>query len=333
MKYAILLSLICILSTLSAHTYVDSVYADPELDGDMAYMPNGNPHSMNDWTYAMIVGDTYETFAIPANSTSRAFFSFNLPEIPEGYKIKDINLRLYQLNSYGNLNFANALPFPEWNVENGDTVSCIISHIDYGEALGYDDWEKGNIGNEYTFTHNVGTITAEGMSEPNNHGEVGFRYIDITECVLQDYETGRTRSQYRIAFEIDTDYDDRADYVTFETSDHVLDERKPTFLITYWDGVSIDDETETEPELSSITIFPQPVHETATIQYQVSKPQTVEISIYNVRGRKVEEICRNVSNIGTQQQTIQFQNHPSGIYFVRISTDSRKTVKRILHFK
>ena len=333
MKYAILLSLICILSTLSAHTYVDSLYADPELDGNMAFLPDDNPISMNDWTYAMKVGDTYETFAIPANCAYRSFISFDLPEKPEGYKIKDVNLRLYQLNSYGNTQGVNPLSFPERNVENGDTVSCIISHIDYGDALGYDDWEKGDIGNEYTFTHNVGTITAAGMSEPNNHGEVGFRYLDITECVLLDYEMGRTRSQYRVAFEIDTDYDDRADYVTFETSDHVLDERKPTFFITYWDGVSIDDETETESELPSITIYPQPVHDTATIQYQVAKPQSVKISVYNVRGRKVAEICRNVSNIGTQQQTIHFQKHPSGVYFVRISTDSRTTVKRILHLK
>ncbi len=333
MKFTLLVLFFILSITLSAHTYVDSVYADPELDGDIAFLPNGNPHSMNDWTYAMDVGDTYETFAIQANSTLRSFLSFNLPEIPMGYHIINVTLRLYQLSSYGNTQGGQFLSFPEWNVENGDTVSCILSHIDYGDTLWFDDWEKGDVGNEYTFTHNVGTITAAGMSEPENHGEVGHRYLDITNCVLRDYEADRSRSQYRIAFEIDTDYDDRADCVTFITADSELDWSKPQLFFTYWDGVSIDDETETEPESPSLFTYPHPVHDTATIQYQIAKPQTVEVSIYNVRGRKVAEICRNVSTIGIQQQTIQFQNHPSGVYFVKVQTNSRTHVKRILHLK
>ncbi len=331
MKYAILLSLIFALSVLSAHTYVDSVYADPELDGAIAYTSEGYPYSMNDWTYEMHIGDIQETISLPANSAQRSFVSFPLPDVPTGYGITNVQIRFYQMLSWGYGPGTGLLTFPEWNVENGDTVSCILSHIDYGDTLWFDDWEKGDIGNEHTFTHNVGTITAAGMSEPNSHGEVGYRYLNVTDCVLQDYESGRTNSQYRIAFEIDTDYDELTDMVSFITSDSAVDWDKPKLLITYWDGVSIDDET--EPEHPSIAIFPQPAHDTATIQYQIAKPQTVEISIYNVRGRKVAEICRNVSNIGTQQQTIQFQNHPSGVYFVRISTSNHTTVKRILHLR
>ena len=332
MKYTLLVLFFILSIALSAHTYMDSLYADPELDGDMAYMPNGNPHSMNTWTYAMLVGDTNETFSIPANSASRAFVSFPLPLAPKNYIIIEVYIRLHQGYSWGYRPEEGWLPFPEWNIENGDTVRCIISHIDYGDTLGFDDWEKGDIGNEYTFTHNVGTITAAGMSHEHPvYGEQGYRYLDVTECVLQDYEMGRTNSQYRIAFEIDTDYDNGVDIINFHTSNSAMEDQFPQIFISYWDGESIDNETESE--LPSITIYPQPVHDTATIQYQVAKPQSVKISVYNVRGRKVAEICRNVSNIGTQQQTIQFQNHPSGVYFVRVNTDNRSTVKRILHLK
>jgi len=76
-----------------------------------------------------------------------------------------------------------------------------------------DDWEKGDIGNPFTYENNAGIVTETATVE--------HRYIDITSKVIADYTMQRDKTQYRIAFQIDTDWDDEYDFVDFITSNHV----------------------------------------------------------------------------------------------------------------
>ncbi|MDO9576769.1 MAG: hypothetical protein Q7J16_02680 [Candidatus Cloacimonadales bacterium] len=65
--------------------------------------------------------------------------SFELPIIPENYDIDSVLIRLYQFQSFCNGSEIGGVGFPEWNIPGGDTVKCIMSHIDYGFELDYDD--------------------------------------------------------------------------------------------------------------------------------------------------------------------------------------------------
>ncbi len=329
----IMLLLLIMLTSLSAHTYVDSIYADNNLTGNIAYSQAGAPLVVITSIGTIMIGDTSETVIMPSNASMRGYLSFELPVKPDGYNVIEARLQVYQSHSVGNGEYMGCFElYPNWNIIDGENVDCFISHINYGAQLEFNDWVKGDEGNEDTYNHFIGVITHQNLNHANPmFGEQGHRYMDVTSCVYGDYSINNLYSQYRIAFEIDTDGDSLSDYVGFSGTSGSLTALKPILYLTYSDGNSVDDEM--EQELLPITIFPQPIHDTATIQYQIAKPQTVEISIYNVRGRKVEEICRNVSTIGTQQQTIGFQNHPSGVYFVRVNTDNRSTVKRILHLR
>ena len=274
----------------------------------------------------MEVGDIGSGALVPSNSVIRSFVSYTLPPIPAGYKMTNATIMLYQIYSWQ----GGGGGFPQWACAGGDTVDCIVSHINYGEELDFGDWEKGDIGNPYTLNHNVGVITAEGMSIPNSHGETGPRYLDVTDCVQIDYILGNVHTQYRIAFEIETDYDDRTDAVAFSTADGALPNQYPRLYFTYWDGVSVNDEETTT--IDNMNIFPQPVRETTTIQFQLKQAQYVTIEIYDIRGRNHMQTNTSLSD-GKHEIPLNFQNLASGVYLLRMQTNAYSTTKKILHLQ
>ncbi|MDZ4121038.1 MAG: hypothetical protein U1C33_01360, partial [Candidatus Cloacimonadaceae bacterium] len=117
-------------------TIIDSLYAIPALDGDIAANASGVAFSMNTTTYEFIVGDLGYPYE---NCTVRAYISFPLPVIPSGYSLQNATIRLYQHTSrgiehLGDSTYVNTY-YPHWDVVGGDTIRCIVSHIDYGNSL------------------------------------------------------------------------------------------------------------------------------------------------------------------------------------------------------
>ena len=314
---------------IRADTIIDSVYAVPELDGNMCFTPEGLPYSLNNWTYSMHVGDTGEPWipAQPPNSCIRSFVSFELPQIPENYQIDSVYVRLYQYNSVGNYNGVFGLYFPEWNIPGGDTIKCIMSHIDYGFQLDFGDWEKGDIGNPYTFNHNIGTITES--------GEDGYRYLDVTDCVLQDYDLGRILTQYRIAFEVNTDGDSLWDNVGFITGNSAVDYDKPKLFLYLSNGMGIENVLVHTNSLNCNN-FPNPFNPETTIHYQLPEESEVELKIYNIKGQLVKTLVNEFKPAGEHSVVWNGNDNygkpvSSGIYFYKLKAgDFQKVMKMIL---
>ena len=125
-------------SFLFADTIIDSVYSDPLLDGEIIYTNGGNFHSLNTYLYSLYIGDTNMCNPPypPANSVYRSYISFLLPEISGSLIIDSVFVRLYKYYSVGAMPVQN---YPIWNITGGDTIKCILSHIDYGDELDEED--------------------------------------------------------------------------------------------------------------------------------------------------------------------------------------------------
>ncbi|MEA1973131.1 MAG: T9SS type A sorting domain-containing protein [Candidatus Cloacimonadota bacterium] len=312
-----IISFIVILTKLNSETIIDSVYSVPELDGYLIFSTEGTPVYMNWGSYEMRAGDTGPSSiqpSPPSNSTIRAFLSFGLPEIPVGYAIDSVYVRLYQFDSLGGY---PTQWFPIWNVTGGDTIKCILSHINYGSELDWGDWSKGDICNPDTFTNYVGIVSE---SE-----EDGYRFIDVTDCVIYDYQEGRPLSQYRISFQLDTDLDDHPDYIAFGTSDATVNYGKPQIVLYLSESNSIDTATN-ELNDNDFIIYPNPISENTkgiTINFVNKNGKEVVVEIYNLKGQKVKSIkSKFKEQIVWNGKDSNDNTVNTGIYFYKIVSEN-----------
>jgi Secretion system C-terminal sorting domain len=325
MKFVVVVFVLIMINFALLYTdaIIDSIYSDPVLDGNMCYSPEGSFCSLNNTTYEMITGDIGVTSipVVPINSTTRSFFSFELPEIPFGYEIDSVVVRLYQFGSIGGPPTQN---FPIWNVAGGDTIKCILNHIDYGFELDPDDWEKGDIGNPYTYTNNVGTVTES--------GEDGYRYIDVTDCVLFDIQQERASSQYRISFPIDTDWDDRSDNVSFATAESAVESHWPNLFIYLSTEVNIE-ENEIEHIEISAHVAPNPFNPETTVNYQISNSLHVQLQVFNLKGQLLETLVDQIQAAGSHSVTWNAVNQSSGVYIYKLNTVAQTITGKCLLLK
>ncbi len=318
-------------SFLFSDTIIDSVYATPVLDGKITFSQQNQCFVVNNWMYNLYAGDIGDSGLEPPsdnNSYIRSYISFELPEIPEGYHVDSVYIRLYQYNSQGNTGWFQTDPqdFPVWDVPGGDTIRCIVSHIDYGNELDVGDWEKGDTGNPYTYQHNVGIVTES--------GEDGYRYLDLTSSVLQDYELNRNKTQYRIAFDgIDTDWDDLYDNVAFKSANSWVIEHHPQLFFYFKDDVNISVEVIKDVDFS-LSNYPNPFNPLTTIKYKL--PVNIEnssIEIYNVKGQLIEILVNEFQNTGIYSVEWDASNQSSGIYFYRIKTGTQTATGKCILLK
>ncbi|MFC1898290.1 T9SS type A sorting domain-containing protein [Candidatus Cloacimonadota bacterium] len=327
LKVTFLLIVIVQFVILFSDIITEAVYSDSALDGEINFSQNSQSFNVNSWMYDMYSGDHCGNLFDPdLNSYVRSYLTFFLPEIPEDYHVDSAYVRIYQFESNGyNASTGDHTDFPVWDVAGGDTIQCILSHIDYGGELDVDDWAKGDVGNQFTYQNNVGTVTES--------GDVGYRYIDVSASVIQDYEFNRDKTQYRIAFQIDTDWEDWPDLVGFMTSSgHPYEELKPTLYITYSDEInSIEEQEIPVANKFLFNINPNPVKDRFNISFSRKDLDIEKLEIFNIKGQKVKNV--SFSEFSNSNITLNCGTMPSGIYFVKVSSGIEVAVKKFLLIK
>ena len=306
-------------------TIIDSVYATPELDGRIHFSQNNQTLEVNNWYYAMFAGDTGDSM-IPddPNSLSRSYISFELPEFPEGYELDSVFVRLYQFYCVGDGDIVgNSEPFPLFF---GQEYPCIMDHIDYGNQLDVSDWTKGDPGDPGTLHTDIGCISDNGLLE--------YKYLDITGYVQDDYENDRNKTQYRIRFQILTDWDNLYDNLGFKTCNSTQIHQHPIIVLYFNANNSAIDNTVFKSDC--LRIYPNPFNPSSagrspgtTISYDLPvNIENVVLEIFNIKGEKVRELLI-VSPSPNHQVSVtwdgkDYYRNPvaSGVYLCRIKADN-----------
>ena len=79
---------------------------------------------------------------------------------------------------------------------------------------------------------------------------------------------------------------------------------------------------------NAISLFPSPATYTATIIYTLKVNQTIDISVYDIMGRKIKELINTHQQSGTHQLTLDATELKEGIYFLKIEGEENfETVK------
>ena len=311
---------------LSAETIIESVYSDPALDGEINFSQNSQSYNTNCWMYDMYSGDHCGNFITPdLNSYVRSYLTFFLPEIPENYHVDSAYVRIYQFESNGyNASTGVHTDFPVWDVAGGDTIKCILSHIDYGTELDVGDWAKGDAGNPFTYQNNVGTVTES--------GDVGYRYVDVTSSVIQDYELNRDKTQYRIAFQIDTDFENWPDLIGFITANSNGEQYRPKLFIIFSNEINSIEEQEI-PIIDNLVfnINPNPVKDRFMISFSRKDIYIEKLEIFNIKGQKVNNI--SYSDLSKNNISLNCDAMSSGIYVLKVSSGKDAAMKKFLIMK
>ncbi len=82
-------------------------------------------------------------------------------------------------------------------------------------------------------------------------------------------------------------------------------------------------------DLGSIIIYPNPFKNEIYIESSFSKPNNLQVQMYNSMGKEVMNLCEN-TNEGNYKKAISMDDFTNGIYFLRIKTDHYSTVKKII---
>lgn len=92
------------------------------------------------------------------------------------------------------------------------------------------------------------------------------------------------------------------------------------------------DKLEQEYLLSTIN-YPNPFNPTTTIIYSLPEAGNVQIKIFDVLGREVAELVDETKNAGKHTVTWNGSSNASGIYFYKITFDSKTLYKKMLMIK
>jgi hypothetical protein len=76
----------------------------------------------------------------------------------------------------------------------------------------------------------------------------------------------------------------------------------------------------------NVSIFPNPVHESSTIHLSLAEHSVVSASIYDVAGRKLEELIEGSYDQGSYLIPFECAGFSSGMYYLRINASGKTTI-------
>jgi len=316
---------------------MDTLHSTSGIDGGISYSAYYSMLFVNTVSVAYGAGDFWNWFTW-SEDHERAYLSFDLVTLPDSIIVIEATVNLYQVVSIGN----DSSCFPIWDVPGGDTLFCIMDHIDYGAYLDTSDWGAGNPGHPKTLTSNIGVISDDTTIE--------YKTLDVTRYVQADIDDGRKRSQFRIRFPIDTDHDERDDRLEFYWSRTTP---PPYVLITYrkqdavreWGDYSLPVEFDLEQN------FPNPFNASTTVRYTLPQvigerfkvkggPNTsrlipITLKIYNILGKEVRRLVSEEQRVGRYEvvwdgKDEQGKDLASGVYFCKLEYGGFIAVRKLV---
>ncbi len=75
--------------------------------------------------------------------------------------------------------------------------------------------------------------------------------------------------------------------------------------------------------------FPNPVRDQTTIRYELPRPGTVQLNVFDVMGRRVAQLVSGPQQGGRNETTFRADRLPSGVYFIRLHVDGQSLSRQM----
>lgn len=90
-----------------------------------------------------------------------------------------------------------------------------------------------------------------------------------------------------------------------------------------------DQEQKVVPDEVTLTSYPNPLRRQATIEYTLTEPTDVRVTVYDVLGRRVAVLADERKEAGRHQVQLDGGRLASGVYFGRLKTEDRTLTQKI----
>ncbi|MDP8208977.1 MAG: T9SS type A sorting domain-containing protein [Candidatus Electryonea clarkiae] len=102
-----------------------------------------------------------------------------------------------------------------------------------------------------------------------------------------------------------------------------------------WDSLStnVSDKVVQPNQFEITSIYPNPFNSSVTMQYNLPRAGEMTISIFNMLGRKVDNIMMENLSAGTHRAIWNADTHASGVYLLRMEAFDKTAIKRVVLIK
>ncbi len=98
-------------------------------------------------------------------------------------------------------------------------------------------------------------------------------------------------------------------------------------------GVGIEDEIEIPERFSLTGAYPNPFQTTTRIGYELQRPSSVELVVYDAAGREVEVLVSSMQPAGLYEASFEAEGLPNGVYFYRLSAGYSTQTGQVVLFR
>lgn len=163
----------------------------------------------------------------------------------------------------------------------------------------------------------------ENINVSNNYGKQWQRIDLFTKASTPFVYYGRMGYIAPLKGVIDTRRNVFMEFVHYEISDFGLPDILDGEIYRYKSVLPVANEANPVAERqSTLVAFPNPTHQEVTFRYQLTKPEFVSLSIYDLLGREVSKVDAGIQASGHQELHWSVSALPSGVYVVRLQTSS-----------
>jgi photosystem II stability/assembly factor-like uncharacterized protein len=253
----------------------------------------------------------------PFENTSDDYFSVYFPARDTGFITGSSGIIIRTYNG----------GYP-WEALNSNTSASLMSVFFPSDQIGYVVGTEGTIlkttDNGTTWNPQVsGTLKTLYCVHFYNDN---FGYIaGASGRILKTRNGGATW----IAEETNTENDLHSVFI-YDTNTIYVAGKGSTILKSTAGGFTRINETELNKK-SILSVFPNPLNNSSSVTFEIQTGGMVEISLYDLSGKKVKSLLHGVMAEGKHQVRLYKENIPPGIYFLRmVSGEEAGVIKLIM---
>jgi len=195
------------------------------------------------------------------------------------------------------------------------------------------------------FFVNSATIRGEALSSEdliiayNGDQVVGSRYWDSNSEIIDVAVMGESYNYNGELDEYTADYMQPGDKVSFKvlvaSSGKLLDMNVDGNIEWNTMGISVVNLTDIflPTEVSLSNAYPNPFNPVTMLAYDVPSDMVVNMGIYDVRGRLVDELVNGMREQGRYEVTWNADQHSSGVYMIKMTAGSAVKVQKVMLVK